>query len=186
MLTVLKVISSWDQPTTSTRPPTDNSDHNTSLGDDTNYDDNWFDDLPNLPVHQNAPHHYDDMSNPSNPDESIDNGNKEQLPATPKGKQRAVGPPTTPRPDRRNSDLEQGDIPVSPRPSNAPHLPQDNLMGLQPRKLGRMRQPPKPHEGDLYGTQSTSREWVPEIGENYRGMILYPLTPIKVMLVNSA
>ena len=95
------------------------------------------------------------MSNPSEPDKSIDNGNKEPLPATPKGKQRAVGPSITPRPDRRNPDPEQGDIPVSPTPSNAPHLPQDDPMGLQPRKSGRMRQPPKPHEGNLYG------EWNP-------------------------
>ena len=131
------------------RPPTDNSDHNTPSGDDTNDDDDWFDDLPDLPVCQNAPHHYDDMSNPSDPDKSVDDGNKVPLPATLKGKQRAVGLPTTPRLDRRNPDPEQGDIPVSPMPSNAPHLPQDNPMGLQPRKSGRMRQPSKLCEGNL-------------------------------------
>ena len=33
------------------RPPTDNSDHNTPSGDDANNDNDWFDDLPDLPVH---------------------------------------------------------------------------------------------------------------------------------------
>ena len=32
------------------RPPTDNSDHNTPLGDDANDNNDWFDDLPDLPV----------------------------------------------------------------------------------------------------------------------------------------
>ena len=106
------------------------------------------------------------MSNPSDPDRSIDDSNKVPLPTTLKGKQRAVGPPTTPRLDRRNPDPEQGNIPASPMPSNAPHLPQDDPMGLQPRKLGRMKQPPKPHEGDLYGGQNpvnqqkmSTRDW---------------------------
>jgi hypothetical protein len=105
------------------------------------------------------------MSNPSDPDKSIDDSNKMPLPATPKKKQRAVELPTTPRPDRRNPRPEQGDIPVSPMPSNAPHLPQDNPMSLQPRKLGRVRQPPKPsYMGN--GTLLTGREQVPNIGEN--------------------
>jgi hypothetical protein len=127
------------------------------------------------------------MSNPSNPDEGIDDGNQVPLPATPKGKQRAVGPPTTPKPDRRNSDPEQGDIPVSPMPSNAPYLPQDDPMGLQPRKSDRVRQPPKPHKGDIYGNRTLlkGKEWVPKIGENQWGIILCPLIPIKVMMVNS-
>jgi hypothetical protein len=94
------------------------------LGDDANDDDDdWYDDLPDLPQHQNAPHHNNDMSNPLDPDKSIDDGNNMPLPATPKGKQRAVELPTTPRLDRRNPRLEQGNIPVSPMPSNAPHLP---------------------------------------------------------------
>ena len=137
------------------RPPSDNSDHNTPLGDDTNDNNDWFDDLHDLPVRKNTPHCYDDMSNPSDPDKSVDNGNKEPMLTTPKEKQRAVGPPTTPRLDRRNPDPEQGNTPVSPMPSNAPHLPQDNPIGLQPRKSGRMRQPPKPREDNLYG------EWNP-------------------------
>jgi hypothetical protein len=70
------------------------------------------------------------MSNPLDPHKSIDDSNKMPLPATPKGKQRAVEPPTTPRPDRKNPALEQGNIPVSPTPSNAPHPPQDDSMGL--------------------------------------------------------
>ena len=45
------------------------------------------------------------MSNPSDSDKNIDDSNKVPLPATPKGKQRAVGLPTTPRLDRRNPDL---------------------------------------------------------------------------------
>jgi hypothetical protein len=122
------------------------------LGDDTNDDDDWYDDLPDLPQHQNALHCNDNMSNLLDPDKSIDDGNKMPLPVTPKGKQRVVELPITLRPDRKNSQLEQGNnIPVSPTPSNAPHLPQDNPMGLQPRKSGRVRQPPKPHKGDIYG-----------------------------------
>jgi hypothetical protein len=39
------------------RPPTDDSDHNTPSGDDANDDDDWYDDLPDLPQHQNALHH---------------------------------------------------------------------------------------------------------------------------------
>jgi hypothetical protein len=136
------------------RPPTDDSDHNTFSEDDANNNDDWYDDLPDLPQHQNAPHHNDNMSNPSDPDEGIDDGNQMPLPATLKGKQRAVELHTTPRPDRKNPALEQGDIPVSPTPSNAPHLPQDNPMGLQPRKLGRVRQPPKPRKGNIYGEQN--------------------------------
>jgi hypothetical protein len=94
------------------------------------------------------------MSNPLDPDKSIDDGNKMPLPATPKAKQRAVELPNTPKLDRRNPQPEQGNIPVSPTPSNAPHLPQDDPTGLQPRKLGRVRQPPKPHKGDIYGEQN--------------------------------
>jgi hypothetical protein len=33
------------------RPPTDDSDHNTPLEDDANDDDDWYDDLPDLPQH---------------------------------------------------------------------------------------------------------------------------------------
>jgi hypothetical protein len=128
------------------RPPTDDSDHNTPLGDDTNDNDEWYNDLPDLPQHQNAPHHNDDMSNPSDPDESIDNGNTMPLPATLKGKQRAVEPPTTSRPDRRNPQLEQG---------------------------GRVRQPPKPHKGDIYGERNPidrqrmgAKDWKKLIGDN--------------------
>jgi hypothetical protein len=33
------------------RPPTDDSDHNTPTGDDANDDDDWYDDLPDLPQH---------------------------------------------------------------------------------------------------------------------------------------
>jgi hypothetical protein len=57
------------------RPPTDDSGHNTPVGDDAN-DDDWYDDLSDLPQHQNTPHHNDDMSNPLDPDESIDDGNQ--------------------------------------------------------------------------------------------------------------
>jgi hypothetical protein len=150
------------------RPLTDDSDHNTPLGDDTNDDDDWYDDLPDLPQHQNTPHCNDDMSNPSDPDKSVDDGNKIPLPATPKRKQRAVELPTTPGLDRKNPQPEQGNIPVSPTPSNAPHLPQDDLMGLQPRKSGRVRQPPKLIKATYMGngTLSTSREWVPKIEKN--------------------
>jgi hypothetical protein len=94
------------------------------------------------------------MSNPLDPDESIDDSNQAPLPAIPKRKQRAVGPPTTPKPDRRDSDPEQSNIPVSPMLSNAPHLPQDDPMGLQRRKSGRVRQPPKPRKGDIYEEQN--------------------------------
>jgi hypothetical protein len=94
------------------------------------------------------------MSNSLDPDNSIDDGNKMPLPVTLKEKQRAVEPTTTPRLDRRNLKPEQGDIPVSPMPSNALHLPQDGPMGLRPRKLGRVRQPPKPCKGDIYGEQN--------------------------------
>jgi hypothetical protein len=50
------------------------------------------------------------MSNPLDSDKSIDDGNKMPLPATLKGKQRAVELPTILRPDRRNPRLEQGNI----------------------------------------------------------------------------
>jgi hypothetical protein len=114
------------------RPPTDDSNHNTPLGDDANNNDDWYDDLPDLPQHQNAPHHNDNMNNPSDPDESIDDGNKMPLPATLKGKQRAVEPPTTPRLDRKNLQPEQGNIPVSPMPSNAPIYHRMTLWACNP------------------------------------------------------
>jgi hypothetical protein len=155
------------------RPPTDDSGHNTPSGDDANDNDDWYDDSPDLPQHQNAPHCDDDMSNLLDSDESVDDGNQMPLPATPKGKQRAVKPPITPRPDRRNPQPEQGNIPVSPMPSNAPHLPQDNPMGLQPRKSGRVRQPPKPHKDNIYGEQNPinqqrmdTKDWRKLIGDN--------------------
>jgi hypothetical protein len=58
-------------------------------------------------------------------------------------------------------------------PSNAPHLPQDNPMGLQPRKSGRVRQPPKPHKGNIYGEQNPvkrhrmgAKDWRKLMGDN--------------------
>jgi hypothetical protein len=54
------------------------------------------------------------MSNPSDPDKSIDDGNQMPLPTTPKGKQRAVELPSTPRLNKRNPQPEQGNIPISP------------------------------------------------------------------------
>jgi hypothetical protein len=112
------------------RPPTNDGNHNTPLGDYANDDDDWYDNFPDLPQHQNAPHRNNDMSNPLDPDKSINDDNKIPLPATLKEKQRAVKPPTTPRQDRKNPVPEQGNIPVSPMPSNAPHLSQNDPMGL--------------------------------------------------------
>jgi hypothetical protein len=95
------------------------------------------------------------------------------LSATQKRKQRAVEPPTTPRLDRKNPQPEQGDIPVSPTPSNAAHLPQDDPTGLQLRISGRVRQPPKPHKGNIYGEwnpvdrqRMSAKDWRKSIGDN--------------------